>query len=138
MENLNTLAGDFNELLIDLVSNIADICPKSTIGVHIKDIVKVINTPKHKVKFIEWFVINILVYKSEIESGNDSFFMNKLDTKEGYSKELKGYERMTDKLFEFRNIWGSIKSENKLVIIEYMKLLCQLAQNYFDITYSDE
>ena len=129
MSNVNQIIIEFNCILLDLAKNIATICPDSIIGRNIKDIDKVLRNSEHKSKFIDVFVTKILPYKKEIDAGNDDFFMSKTS----YDEDFEGYESWTSKVFEFKSIWGKLKRDNKDLVIQFMQILCQLAQNYFII-----
>jgi len=127
---MDQLVSDFNTYLKDLINQVADICPNSVIGRNITDVNKYISKPEHRDKFIVWFILKILQYKDEIDQGNEDFFLKKIKNKD-YKDELEGNESMTDQIFEFGSIWNTLKRENKDVIIQYMQILCELAQAYF-------
>lgn len=115
---------DFNNTAIDLCKNIAIICPTSIIGRNISDVCKVLNSRTNKNKFIDMFVLHVLADKDEIMKGNDKYFLNKT-----YEKEF-GNEHMTS-IFEFKDIWVKLSSDQKAIIIQYMQILCMLADAYF-------
>lgn len=123
---------DFNDVLISLALNIADVCPNSIIGVHIKDIEKTIKKKENFKKFIDLFCIRVLQYKSKIDEGNESYFLDKdfkSDLRDGESDALTH-------ILSFKSIWKELKQSNKEVVITSMQILCELAQQYFDIIYS--
>ena len=128
MENIEEILKDFNSLLLDLIQNVADVCPNSVVGIHQKPIVREITRPDNKVKFVELFVARILQYKNQIDSGNDDFFLRK-----SYDSDVE--QDFMQQVFEFKSIWHEFKRENKDLVIQYMQLLCELAQKYFIIVY---
>lgn len=123
---IDEIINDFNLVLNELVVNLADVCPNSIIGKNIKDIKNVLNSSEYKTKFISIFVERVLQYKPEIDKGKDSFFLGK-----SYDNDLKGYESYANNIFEFKNIWNELKQDNKNVVIQYMQILCDYAQQYF-------
>ncbi len=119
---------DFNDTLLSLAINIANVCPRSVIGTNIKDIEKAIKKRDHFTKFIDLFSINVLQYKDEIDSGNDSFFLKK-----DYRDDLADQEESTfDLVASLKSIWGQLKKENRDVVIMNMQILCELSQEYFN------
>lgn len=129
MDNLEQILKDFNNLLLDLIYNIADVCPDSVVAIHRKTIEREIKRLDNKTKFIELFVGKVLQYKDKIDAGDESFFMHKT-----YDHDVS--ENFIHQVFEFKNIWTKFKKENKLLVIQYMQLLCELAQKYFFIIYA--
>lgn len=129
MDNLEQILKDFNNLLLDLIYNIADVCPDSIVAIHRKTIEREIKRLDNKTKFIELFVGKVLQYKDKIDAGDESFFMHKT-----YDHDVS--ENFIHQVFEFKNIWTKFKKENKLLVIQYMQLLCELAQKYFFIIYA--
>ena len=122
---------DFNEVLISLALNVADVCPNSIIGVHIKDIEKTISKKENFKKFIGLFCVRVLKYKSEIDEGNESYFLEKdfkTDLQDGESDALSH-------ILSFKSIWKELKPSNRQIVITSMQILCALAQQYFDIIY---
>jgi len=117
---------DFCNLLIDLCRNIAEICPDSIVGANIKDVEKAINNQQNKLKIMDGFVAKVLKYKNEIDMGDENFFLSK-----SYDNDMEEHISFINKIFEFKTIWGQLKRENKDLVIQYMQLLCELAQRYF-------
>ncbi len=122
---------DFNSVLLDLGRNLAEVCPDSIIGKNISYVEEAIENPKNKTKFIEVFVGKVLQYKDQIDEGNEEFFLRK-----SYNDDMDSSNPMLSKVFEFKTIWKDLKRENKDLVIQYMQILCQLAQNYFLVTYA--
>jgi len=124
---MTAVISDFNNILLTLALNIANICPNSVIGGNIKDIEKQFKKRENFTKFIDLFCIKVLQYKDEIDEGNDNFFMTK-----DYSKDLEGQESSAfDYVLSFKSIWGQLKKENKQIVILNMQMLCELSQQYF-------
>ncbi len=120
---------DFNEVLISLALNIADVCPNSVIGIHIVDIQKTIRRKAFFTKFIDVFCIKVLQYKDMIDSGDESYFLEK-DYKSDLDKEE---ESALTHIISMKSIWKELKPENKEIVIMNMQILCELAQQYFTI-----
>ena len=120
------IINDFNNILLDLVKNIANVCPNSIIGKNKQDIVSTIEDPNYFTKFIDIFVSNVLIYKKYIDDGDEKFFLNELD-----DKELESAGADSSQIFEFKNIWHKLKRKNKDMVIQYMQILAELAQEYF-------
>ena len=126
--NKDDIVTDFNSMLLDLAKNVADICPTSILGANIKDIEKQINKPSNRLKFIDLFCGKVLQYKDKIDSGDETFFLQK-----NYDDDLKDESALVGKVFEFKTIWIQLSDNNKNVVKQYMKILCALAQQYFMI-----
>lgn len=124
--DIEQIITDFNNSLLDLVLNIADICPNSILGINKKSIEKEILKEENKRKFIDLFVTKILKYKPKIDIGDETFFMEKI-----YDEDLDGNMILLNKVFELKSIWKQLRRENKDIVIKYMQILCELAQNYF-------
>ena len=120
--SMQEYVNDFNNMACDLCENIATICPNSVVGRNKRDIIKAIKSSNTKI--IDIFVLNVLEHKEEIFKGNDSYFLNrKYDEVES--------EHMNH-IFEFKDYWKKISKQDRDVIIDYMKILCLLAQNYYE------
>ena len=100
---------DFNDTLLSLAQNISMICPKSIIANNIKDIEKAIKKKDNFAKFIDFFSVKVLKYKDEIDSGDESFFMNK-DYNDDLSDQNSSY---LNHVISLKSIWGLLKKENK-------------------------
>jgi len=116
----------FNNILLDLIRNIAYVCPRSIVGSNIKIIENIINEPSNKNKFIGIFIESVLQYKDQIDNGDEDFFIKKT-----YNNDLKGNNYMINNIFQFKDIWNFLEQENKNIIIEYMQILCSMAQKHF-------
>ncbi len=73
----------------------------------------------------------VLQYKDQIDEGNEEFFLGK-----SYDDDIDSDNSILSKVFEFKTIWKDLKRENKDLVIQYMQILCQLAQNYFLVAYA--
>jgi hypothetical protein len=123
---INQIVNDFNSTLLDLVQNISDVCPDTIIADNKTIIKNTLLKGKNKRKAIDTFVAKVLIYKPQIDSGNEDFFLNK-----SYDSDLKGVDtgnNISGKIFEFKSIWKNLKRENKDFVIQYMQILCLLAQ----------
>ena len=124
------IVNDFNSTLMDLIKNVALIRPRSIVGRNVSTIEKIINQKNNKNKAIEIFVAKVLIYKDKIDKGDESFFMQK-----HYDKDLDGDQSLISSVFEFKKMWSELSQNNKNIVIQFMQLLCLLAQNYFMVLY---
>lgn len=122
---MNQVVDDFNRTVIDLCNSVAAVCPTSIVGRNIKDITKAVKNRQNRTKFIDIFVAKVLVYKDKIMAGDESYFLNK-----SYDEDLDGQDYGSS-VFEFKDIWSGLKQDNKNLVIQYMQILCLLAENYF-------
>jgi hypothetical protein len=119
----NQIVQDFNVMLIELASQITKLCPQSIIANNLNNIIDV--TQRYPLKIMEIFVIYVLKYKTQIDAGDENFFMNK-----SYDDDLKENNQMVSKIFEFKTIWVQLNKANRLIVQQYMQYLCQLALTY--------
>lgn len=125
---------EFNTNLMDLVTQISQLCPTSIIANNMDVFDQVVKTsPK---KPIEGFVLYVLKYKKRIDDGDESFFMTNSFTTD--VADFKSHNTGEDgdimkKIFEFKSIWKQLKRENKDIVIQYMQILCDLALTYLDM-----
>jgi hypothetical protein len=130
-QQINAIITDFNGVLLSLALNVADVCPTSIIGVHITDIEKLLNKKENFKKFIDLFCTRVLIYKSRIDEGDEDYFLEK-----DFKSDLKDEESSAlTHVLSFKSIWKDLKHDNKQIVITSMQMLCELAQNYFDIVY---
>jgi hypothetical protein len=130
---INQIVTDFNDTLLTLLFNIADACPTSVIGTNIKDIKKIIENAKKNprlfTKFIDLFCLKVLQYKSQIDRGDEDFFMNKT-----FEEDLKDQNQsFMNHVISLKSVWSEFKNENKTIVISYMQILCALTQQYYDL-----
>lgn len=136
--NKDELIDIFNETILDFANQIAYIAPTSIIANNISDINKTLKNKIYRTVFIDKFVLNILIYKKKFEDNDESFFMDDAFTKKVIShKEVKNTKAdektIMNKIFELKSVWKTFSLENKNIIFEYMRVLCDLAQQYFII-----
>lgn len=120
------IISEFNNMVIDLASQLATLCPTSIIANNMDVLAQLIR--KNNKSIIDIFVIYILKYKPQIDSGDDAFFMNN-----SFDSELDSHndgKDMIKKAFEFRTIWKQLKQENRDIVKQYMQILCQLSLEY--------
>lgn len=134
-EILNVI-NDFNQTLLSLATNIANICPNSIIGNNIKDIQKFVNNKQNLTKFIDIFCINVLKYKDKIDEGDETFFMEKDYTEDiGNPSDKNNKDEIVKNLdiaVAIKSIWSKLNSDNRKIVIMNMQILCALAQMYFE------
>lgn len=122
------LINDFNQTLLTLAMNIAESCPNSLVGQNFKDIKKNINDKNNLTKFIDLFTTKVLQYKTQIDSGDESFFMEK-----DYKSDLKECnDSYLSNVISVKSIWKDLSEDNKHIVITYFQILCALSQGYFD------
>lgn len=122
---MDTTVKDFNDMFVDMVNQISEICPDSLISTG-KDEINII-IGKSPEKIIDLFCQYVLPYKKQIDSGNDDFFMQK-----DFSSDQVGGDSVVKNIFVFKKLWKQINSDNRCVIKQYMKYLCALALKYLD------
>ena len=124
-----SLITDFNNTLVSLASNVAMVCPNSMIGTNLIMIKKQIGKKENLNKFIDVFCIKVLQYKNQIDAGDETFFMNK-----DYKNDLQDQNAdLLDHVITLKSIWSQLKKENKEIVMVNMQILCELAQQYFNI-----
>lgn len=125
----STTVTEFNNMLIDLASQLAVLCPSSIIANNI-DVLTHIVKKKPKV-VIDAFVLYVLKYKQRIDAGDEDFFLNN-----SFDSEISDVEKRTNendlvkKAFEFKAIWKQLSQQNRDIVKQYMQYMCQLALTY--------
>ena len=128
MSNINEVVNDFNEMLLSLANNLAEVCPNSIIGTNINDINKMIKNKTNFYKFIDLFTIKVLPYKVQIDAGDEGYFMKK-----DYESDLNDSSESTlNSVISLKSVWKTLKQDNKEIVIFNMQCLCALAQDYFE------
>ena len=132
--NIDQIVADFNTTLKDLALNIANVCPTSLIGSNIRLIQNAIDNPKNKTKFIDIFVQRVLIYKSQIDNGEEDFFLGK-SYQDIIDRQTTNDDKkdILERIFEFKELWKTLNKMNKNIVIQYMQLLSMLAEQYFII-----
>lgn len=128
MINPQSLITEFNSTLWDFVCNISSIFPDSYIcqkKQYIKPIIDSSDSNINK-KIMEIFIYKVLPFKSKIDDGDESFFLN-----HSFEKETNGDKSIDNKIFEFKQLWTQLNDINKQCVIEYMKTLCAISEEYF-------
>jgi len=118
---------DFNEVLLSMAQNLAEVCPNSIIGANIRDIEKSLKLRCNFTKFIDLFCIKVLPYKAQIDSGDETYFLNKNyedDVGQADSSSLNG-------ILSLKSVWRDLKPENKEIVMSSMQILCALALDYY-------
>jgi len=82
-------------------------------------------------KILELFIMYVLKYKQQIDSGDEDFFMAN-----SFKSETEDDSDMLQKIFEFKNIWKSLNVQNKKIVKQYMQYLCELALQHVENVYS--
>lgn len=126
---METIIETFNGVISDFITQLADICPDSTIAANKSTILSIMKMKPSTI--VDIFVLYVLKYKPQIDSGDESFFMNNT-----FDSELGGDQDKVNKMFEFKNIWNILTEENKEIVKQFMQCLCQLAQEHFLATHS--
>lgn len=128
MSKTKPLLSKFTSTLLDFIESLAMVCPTSSIASNLFLIKLSINNPLQRTTYIEMFIINVLPHKKKIDNNNEDFFVNK-----SYEKE-SGEENM-DIVSELKEVWKTLSSGNKEIVFEYMQVLCDHSQNYFNLVY---
>jgi hypothetical protein len=135
--NRENIVDDFNSILTSFVEQLILIAPKSTLANNIVDVRKILKNKNYRETFINKFVSNILQYKAKFEARDESFFLNDVfEEKVLKNKELEtniaaSKSTIMSKIFEFKGIWTKLSKVNKDTMFDYMKLLCDISQEYF-------
>lgn len=128
-KSVETTVDNFNKISRHLALSMADSCPYAKFGINKKIIKRIFETDSYRYKFIDMFTAKVLQYKDEIESGNEDFFLRK-----EYDEDLNDVEHgswIVSNMFQFKDIWTNLTDKDKNFVIEHMKLLCTLSQEYF-------
>ncbi len=126
---ISQIVNDFNDTLLSLVKNIASVCPDSIVGSNVKSIEKIIKRKDSLTKIIDLFCIKVLQYKDKIDDGDESFFMNK-----SYDEDLTDQDSSAlSHVLSLKSIWTVLKKENKEIVMMNMQILCELAQQYYEL-----
>lgn len=117
------IVNDFNSLVLELASQISQVCPTSFIANNLNILQHIVKTKPKKV--IDIFVEHVLKYKPQIDEGDETFFMNNT-----YSSDIGSDNDLSSKVFEFKTIWKQLSRDNKDIVIKYMQYMCHLALSY--------
>lgn len=123
---IHTTIQDFNDMLLSLARSITKVCPNSIIGTNIREIEKMVSNTVNFKKFIELFAVKVLPYKSQIDTGDESYFMSK-----DYTDDVGDSSSSTvNQIISLKSVWKELKPENKQIVIFNMQCLCELALDY--------
>lgn len=132
-KQMTQVATEFNSLLKDMVSEIANIFPESIVGTNKNTIEAQLSDKTFLYKFIEMCILLLLPYRQHVYDADEDFFMNHSfedDVKKINTKDTLG-GTVAGKIFEFKGYWRKLNEDNKECIIQYAQLLCQLAEQYW-------
>ena len=124
---IEILKRNFNNYSETLVSFLSKIAPRSSIIMYKPYIEKLCKANSNKI--IDTFVINGLIHEEKIMREDEEYFMGMSVSEKDDSDKLR-------KIFQFKNVWKTLSSEDKHTIKSYMKLLCVIARKYFDLLYN--
>lgn len=126
---MEQIVNDFNDIAINMLSELRKIIPHSIILNNIDLIEGITKNNKSKHVLIDNFVLHVLKYKKEIDSENEDFFLkNNFD-----DLKNKQNNNILKIIKEIKDMWKSLGNdkENKKNIFGYFKVLCFYAEKYF-------
>ena len=120
--DINQIIIDFNNTLETLILTINTICPIVIHGNKIKnkDITDAFHNKMNFEKFIDFFSLKVLPYKNNIHE-----FFTTTTTEEGIDKYMM-------EMISLKSVWPKLDDSNKETALIYIKILCDLAQMYYD------
>lgn len=125
---MDELVNDFNTLAFQFASEMSKIAPNSILSNNLDILERTMKSGLTRRKIIDYFVCNVLQYKSQIESGDEKFFMEELD----FSRHCDNSKMKN--IFEFKSIWKTISDQNKDIVKQYMIALMDISEEYFMLT----
>lgn len=117
---------DFNTTFIELSQQIAIVCPKSFIAVNISLLERMIK--QYPTKIIDVFVSKVLKYRIQFETEYEDFFMNA-----NFNNDVGDDNNILKRIFEFKNIWSILSSDNKEIVRQYVIQLFDTASEYLEV-----
>lgn len=130
---LESLEGLFIIQLKDMITALKDINQIEFINNNY-DIIKIgIDLNKHKI--IRGFIKEILPYSNKIYDRDYNFFLN-FDFNNKYKNLNNNINKSCnsdisiDRIFQFKDSWNKLTEYNKNIIIDYMIILCRIADKY--------
>jgi hypothetical protein len=122
---MEEVVSNFNTIALEFMSQISMIAPSSFIANNNDIFIRIIKQEPKKV--IELFVMYVLKYKQQIDSGDENFFINN-----SFATEIGDNSDIIGKVFEFKNIWSKLSKQNKNIVQQYMQCLCEYAFQYLE------
>jgi hypothetical protein len=123
MTDISDIQTEFNQTLFDLASQLKTLCPYSFVAKNLSVLEILLKTEPSKV--IDLFTLRALKYKTQFDSGNDSFFLNG-----NFSADVDGDSAVVGKIFELKESWKSLSNDNRSIVRQYLKYLFDLSDEY--------
>lgn len=124
---LNEIKSDFFALIITFIENLKNVAPNTIVSHFADDIIRTFNNKHEQDKIISMFALKVLPFKINIDNKDESFFLEK-----NYDKETKGeHSDIINNVFNLKEIWQTLSTNDKNIIFDYMIFLTDLASNYF-------
>jgi len=120
-----SIQDEFNTTFIDLASQLAILCPRSFIANNVSLLKSLIHS--HPTKILEIFTLKALKYKRQVDSGDDSFFLNC-----NFASEVNGDSAIIGKIFELKEIWKTLNDANRDIVRQYVTYLFELSAEYLE------
>lgn len=139
------IVSEFNEAFETVVCEIADIRPNSPLAMNLNIIKSIIgeDNTKHYIDdynnyknarpntlIIDYFVLYVLEFKDKIDAGDESFFLNNNTFNEKVNEINK---TNFDVIGVIKNEWSELNNENRQIVFDFLRYLCNLALDYFSI-----
>lgn len=124
---------EFNNHLDDFFSFLIKICPNDIESKKVRaDLVKYSRLLKttlkmNKLKAIQSYIEFVLQYEDQINSREESFFLNL-----NYGEEMGGDNNSFLEALKFKDIWYKIEQDNREKIFDYMIVITYWCRMYFD------
>jgi hypothetical protein len=119
----------FNQNTHQLSDLVKMLIPTSFIAQHYVRVKQLLDSRvrEEREKMIGLFVLYVLPkYRDQVIEGNDDFFM-----KYSFTEDSQGDSWVLSKIFEFKDIWSKLDSDNKQTVKDLLKIMCLLAEQYF-------
>lgn len=125
---MTSIAGAFNQHFMELVEDISRSFPDDVDIASAKNSFILIKKANPKLLIKAWDSFVVSKYKSEIENGDISYFLNK-----DYSEDISmssSSKQISDAIDRLRRPIREMNSEDQLKIIKYMQNLSKLTNMY--------
>ena len=111
--------------------------PNSLIGNNLKLIISILNSKDTKHKVISIFICKILPHKKEVDIYKKKMDegKNKIDDEKKFIKLFENDindSNVVNHIFEIKSLWTQLNDSNKKYVIQYMQLLCEISQEYYE------